>query len=156
MRQTIMGLLGLMIAMLLSLNVQRASLTAKAQVIDNEMETIASGVALEVLDYVGSKPFDAATALAEVEDESELTALPFSTGMSYEEADDIDDFHQIQTYTFPEFDFDFEIDITVEYVDENDPEVVATSQTFAKKVTVTINNEYLESPVQLSQIYTYP
>ena len=151
-----MGLLGLMIAMLLSLNVQRASLSAKVQVIDNEMETIASGVALEVLDYVGSKPFDAATALAEVEDESELTALPFSTGMAYEEADDIDDFNQIQTYTFPEFDFDFDIDITVEYVDENDPEAVATSQTFAKKVTVTINNEYLESPVQLSQAYTYP
>ena len=156
MRQTLMALLGLMIAMLLSLNVQRASLSAKAQVIDNEMETIAGGVALEVLDYVGSKPFDAATALAEVEDESELTALPFSTGMAYEEADDIDDFNQIQTYTFPEFDFDFDIDITVEYVDENDPEAVATSQTFAKKVTVTINNEFLQMPVQLSQAYTYP
>ena len=156
MNQTLMGLLGLMIAMLLSLNVQRASLSAKAQVIDNEMETIASGVALEVLDYVGSKPFDAATALGEVEDESELTTLPFSTGNAYEEADDIDDFHQIETYSLPEFDFDFDIDITIEYVDEDDPEVVATSQTFAKKVTVTINNEYLESPVQLSQVYTYP
>ena len=54
MRQTLMALLGLMIAMLLSLNVQRASLSAKIQVIDNEMETIAGGVALEVLDYVGS------------------------------------------------------------------------------------------------------
>ncbi len=156
MRQTLMALLGLMIAMLLSLNVQRASLSAKAQVIDNEMETIASGVALEVLDYVGSKPFDAATALGEVEEESELTTLPFSTGMSYEEADDIDDFHQIQTHSLPEFEFDFDIDITVDYVDENDPEVVATSQTFAKKVTVTINKGYLESPVQLSQVYTYP
>ena len=151
-----MGLLGLMIAMLLSLNVQRVSLSAKIQVIDNEMETIASGVALEVLDYVGSKPFDAATALGEVEDESELTTLPFSTGMSYEEADDIDDFHQIETHSLPEFEFDFDIDITIEYVDENDPEVIATSQTFAKKVTVTINNGYLKSPVQLSQVYTYP
>ena len=151
-----MGLLGLMIAMLLSLNVQRASLSAKAQVIDNEMETIASGVALEVLDYAGSKPFDAATAAGTVNDASELTALPFSTGMAYNEADDIDDFHQIQTYTFPEFDFDFDIDISVAYVDENDPEVIAASQTFAKKITVTINNEYLESPVQLTQVYTYP
>ena len=98
-----MGLLGLMIAMLLSLNVQRASLSAKVQVINNEMETIASGVALEVLDYVGSKPFDAATALGEVENESELTAPPFSTGMSYEEADDIDDFHQIETHSLSAF-----------------------------------------------------
>ena len=151
-------MLGLMIAMLLSLNVQRASLSARVQVIDNEMETIASGVALEVLDYVGSKPFDAATALSEVENESELTALPFSTGMSYEEADDIDDFHQIETHSLSEFEFDIDIDIdiSVAYVDENNPEVIATSQTFAKKVTVTINNGYSESPVQLSQVYTYP
>ncbi len=156
MRQTLMALLGLMIAMLLSLNVQRASLSAKIQVIDNEMETIAGGVALEVLDYVGSKPFDAATALGEVENESELTALPFSTGMSYEEADDIDDFHQIDTHSLSAFEFDFDIDISVAYVDENDPEVIATSQTFAKKITVTINNEYLEMPVVLSQVYTYP
>ena len=156
MRQTIMGLLGLMIAMLLSLNVHRASLTAKIYIIDNEMETIASGIALEVLDYVGSKPFDAATANDTVNNASELTPLPFATGMTYQEADDIDDFHQIQTYSLSAFDFDFDIDITVAYVDENDPEITAVSQTFAKKVTVTINSEYLASPVHLSQVYTYP
>ena len=156
MRQTIMGLLGLTIAMLLSLNVHRASLTAKVYVIDNEMETIASGIALEVLDYVGSKPFDAATTNGTVDNASELTPLPFSTGMTYQEAGDIDDFHQIQTYSLPAFDFDFDIDITVAYVDENDPERIAGSQTFAKRVTVTINDEYLASPVHLSQVYTYP
>ena len=61
MRQTMMGLLALMTEMLLSLNVSRTGLSAKVQVIDNEMETIAGGVALEVLDYIGTKPFDAAT-----------------------------------------------------------------------------------------------
>ncbi len=35
MRQTLMALLGLMITMLLSLNVQHASLSAKVQMIDN-------------------------------------------------------------------------------------------------------------------------
>jgi len=156
MRQTMMGLLALMTAMLLSLNVNRTSLSAKVQVIDNEMETIAGGVALEVLDYVGTKSFDAATATAEVEDPQDLTALPFATGMSYTQADDIDDFHQIQTHSLPEFEFDFEIDISVEYVDENVPEVTATSPTFAKKVTVTVSNEFLQAPVHLSQVYTYP
>lgn len=156
MQQTMMGLLALMTAMLLSLNVNRAALTAKAQVIDNEMETIAGGVALEVLDYVGTKPFDAATASNEVTDPSELTPFPFGTGMGYEDADDIDDFNQIQTYTLPEFEFDFQIDIAVVYVDEDDAEVTATSQTFAKKVTVTVNNDLLQTPVYLSQVYTYP
>ena len=156
MRDTMMSLLALMIAMLLSLNVNRASLSVKVQVIDNEMETIAGGIALEVLDYVGTKPFDAATVGGEVEDPNDLTAPPFSTGMTYTEANDIDDFHQIQTHTLLEFEFDFEIDIIVVYVDENTPEVTASSQTFAKKVTVTVNNDFLQSPVQLSQVYTYP
>ena len=151
-----MGLLGLMITMLLSFNVQRASVTAKVQVINNEMETIASGVALEVLDYVGSKPFDTATALGPVENASELTPLPFSSGLAFEEADDLDDFHHIELHTLPEFDFDFTVDLTVEYVEENDPAVIATTQTFAKKVTVTITNAYLQTPVTLSQVYTYP
>ena len=108
------------------------------------METIASGVALEVLDSVGSKHFDAATALGEVDNESERTTLPFSTSMSYEEADDIDDFHQIETHSLPAFEFDF--DISVAYVDENDPEVIAASKTFAKKITVTINHGNLRTP----------
>ena len=156
MRQTMIGLLALMTAMLLSLNVNRTSLSAKMQVIDNEMETIAGGVALEVLDYVGTKDFDEATAGVEITDPNDLTALPFSTGQTYDQADDIDDFHQIQTHTLPEFDFDFEIDIAVEYVNENDPEVTASQPTFAKKVTVTVNNDLLQSPVYLSQVYTYP
>ena len=156
MRQTMMGLLALMTAMLLSLNVNRSALNAKVQVIDSEMETIAGGVALEVLDYVGTKPFDAATDGEGVEQASELTTLPFSTGQSYTQADDIDDFHQIQTHTLPEFEFDFEIDVAVEYVDENDPDLTASSQTFAKKVTVTVNNALMQTPVHLSQVYTYP
>ena len=156
MRQTIMGLLALMIAMLLSLNVQRASLRAKRHVIDTEMETIAVGAALEMLDYAGSKPFDAATAAGTVENADELTPLPFSTGGTYDEADDLDDFHQIQPHTLSVFDFDFEIACTVAYVDAADPEVVATSQTFAKKISVTVSHALLQRPVQITRVYTYP
>ena len=151
-----MGLLALMIAMLLSMNVQRASLRAKRHVIDTEMETIAAGVALEVLDYAGSKPFDAATAAGTVENTDELTPLPFFTGRTYDEADDLDDFHQIQPHTLSMFDFDFEITSTVAYVDAADPEAVATSQTFAKKIVVTVGHGLLQRPVQISRVYTYP
>ena len=156
MKQTMMGLLALMIAMLLSLNVQRASVSAKRHVIDMEMETIAAGIALEMLDYAGSKPFDAATAIGTVDNVNELTPLPFSTGGTYADADDLDDFHQIQPHTLSVFAFDFEITCAVAYVDATDPEVVATSQTFAKKIIVTVSHELLQRPVQISQVYTYP
>ena len=146
-----------MSSMLISLNVQRASLSAKVQVIDNEMETMASGIALEVVDYIGTTAFDAATVDGdEVEDPDELTPAPFSAGKSYQDADDIDDFHEMQTHTISAFDFDFDVDVIVQYVEEDDPEQVASSQTFAKKVTVVVSNDFLRSPVQMSHVYSYP
>lgn len=151
-----MGLVALMTAMLISLNVQRASLSAQTKVIENEMETIAGGIALETLDFVGSKPFDAATAGGTVQEASELTPAPFTTNKLYTEAGDIDDFHEMQTHTLQEFDFDFSVDMTVEYVDENNPDLPSATQTFAKKVTVTINNPFLRNPVQIAHVYTYP
>ena len=157
MRQTMMGLLALMAAMLISLNVQRASLSAKLDVIDNEMETLAGGLALEVLDYIGSKPFDEQTKDGqEVEDPDALTPQPFSTGQSYTDADDLDDFHAMDTLTLTEFDFDFEIDVVVYYVDEDDPEQAATGQTFAKRVEITVSQANLRQPVRLSHVFTYP
>lgn len=156
MRQTMMGLMALMAAMLLSLNVQRASLSAQMRVIDSEMETLAAGVALEVLDYAGSKPFDAATAEGPVADRSQLTPAPFPTGKSYAEAIDLDDFHGILPYTISDFDFDFEIGIEVVYVEEDDPEQEAASQTFAKRITVTVENPHLDQPVSVSHVYAYP
>ena len=151
-----MGLLALMIAMLLSLNVQRASLKAKHDVVNTEMETIAIGVALEVLDYAGSKPFDAATAADTVENANELTPLPFPTDGIYGEADDLDDFHEIQPHTLSAFDFDFEITSTVAYVDVANPEVEAMSQTFAKKISITVSHALLAMPVEITRVYTYP
>lgn len=152
-----MGLLALMSSMLISLNVQRASLNAKVQVIDNEMETMAGGVALEVLDYIGTKDFDSATADGkEVNSPNELTPQPFSTGQPFASADDVDDFHGMQTHTVAEFGFEFNVDAVVQYVNEDDPEQTSGSQTYAKRVTVTVSSEHLRSPVQISHVYSYP
>ncbi len=157
MRQTMIGLLALMASMLISLNVQRASLSAQLDVIHSEMETIAGGVALDVLEHVGLKAFDEETKDGNtVESPEDLTPLPFSTGKHYEDADDLDDFNEMQTYVITEFDFDFEVDIRVEYVDEDDPEQVSTTQTFVKKVTVTVGNANLPQPVQIAYVYAYP
>lgn len=157
MRQTMIGLFALMTAMLISLNVQRASLSAKLDVIDNEMETLAGGVALEVLDVIGSKAFDEATKDGQtVTDPDDLTPSPFTPGQAYDAADDLDDFHHMQTLTLNEFDFDFSVDVEVFYVDEDDPEQPASSQTFAKRVEITVDNENLRNAVRLSHVFAYP
>ncbi len=158
MPQTLLALVALMIAMQLSLLQQRSVLNARLDMVDSEFETIATGAGLDILDYVGTHPFDQATISKTVTDPSEFAELPFPTGGEYEEAVDIDDFNQIASYVY-NTDFPnvpYNIMMEVRYVEEDDFSQVATEQTFAKEVIVTLTNEHLEQPVTLSRVYTYP
>lgn len=158
MPQTLLALVSLMVAMQLSLLQQRSVLNARLDMVDSEYETIATGAGLDILDYVGSKPFDEAVITQTVTDPSDFTPLPFSTGGQYEDAVDIDDFNQIAPYVY-NTDFPnvpFNIMMEVRYVEEDDFTQVATEQTFAKEVIVTLTNEHLEMPVTLSRVFTYP
>ncbi|MEM6784318.1 MAG: hypothetical protein AAF624_11365 [Bacteroidota bacterium] len=161
MPQTLSALFALGAAILLALNMQQSSVKTKMDLVNEEVTSFASSVALDVLGHIGAQSFDAATESATVTDASNLSSLPFSTGKGYASADDIDDFHQMQTYTYVS-DYDgmtFEVDATVEYVSETDGTTVLSAQSFAKLVTVTVTNDVLrdrEAAVVLSQVFTYP
>lgn len=158
MPQTLLALVALMVAMQISLLQQRSILTARLDMVDTEYETVATGAGLDILDYIASKPFDEATDGRVVTNVAELTPLPFATGGTYEAAEDIDDFNGIVPFVY-NTDFPnvpFTIAIEVRYVEENDLSQVATSQTFAKEVLVTLTNPYMERPVTLSRVFSYP
>ncbi|WP_457651833.1 hypothetical protein [Rhodocaloribacter sp.] len=158
MSQTLLALVALLITMQISLVNQRSILNARVTMVDNELETIATGAALDILDYIGTKPFDEATATGFVSDAEDLTPLPFPTGGTYEEAEDIDDFNGIQTYVY-DTDIDdvgFSAEIEVRYVDEDDITQVSVTPTFSKEVVLTITHPNLEQPVVLNRVYSYP
>jgi hypothetical protein len=158
MSQTLLALVALLITMQISLVNQRSILNARVTMVDNELETIATGAALDILDYIGTKPFDEATATGFVSDAEDLTPLPFPTGGAYEEAEDIDDFNGIQTYVY-DTDFDdmsFSAEIEVRYVDEDDITQVSVTPTFSKEVVLTITHPNLEQPIVLNRVYSYP
>jgi len=158
MSQTLMALVALLITMQISLVNQRSILNARVTMVDSEIETIATGAGLDILDYIGTKPFDEATATGFVSDAEDLTPLPFPTGNAYEEAEDIDDFNGIQPYIYVT-DFDdmgFTAEIEVRYVDEDDITQVSMTQTFSKEVVLTLTHPNLEQPITLNRVYSYP
>ena len=158
--QTPMAVIALMLTMLIMLIVIRANVSAKQVAVHTEVQSIATGVAHDIFSEIGLHPFDAATVGAEVTDRSALTPEGDfnSGGKTYETAADVDDFHNLAfTYDRAEgFEFDFDVDIAVRYVDEDNPDVDATSQTFAKMVQVRIASPHMSNPVILENLYTYP
>ncbi len=158
MSQTLLALVALLITMQISLVNQRSILNARVTMVDNEIETIATGAALDILDYIGSKPFDEATATGFVSNVDDLTPLPFTTGGLYEQAEDIDDFNEIQPYIYVSDyeDMGFTVEIEVHYVDEDDITQVSNTPTFSKEVVLTVSHPSLEQPITLNRVYSYP
>ncbi|GAB5518887.1 MAG: hypothetical protein RhofKO_11380 [Rhodothermales bacterium] len=158
MNQTLTAVLALMTATFLSINIQQNALRSLLNSITSEYETIGGAVALDILDYVGYQEFDDVTRTTAVTDESQLTPLPFDTTQTFASADDIDDFHGVtdHIYTTPYDPTEYLVDISVTYVHEDNPDSTLTTQSFAKKVTVTVTHPQLNSNVTMSQVFSYP
>jgi hypothetical protein len=158
MYQTLLAFIALMVVMLLTINQQRALMQLNAGRSDQEVQSLAVSAGQDVLDFIGAKPFDAATILGTVTDASELTASPFASGGDYETAQDIDDFHQIDPYTYVSEveDISYTLNIEVHYVEDDDPSTQSSVQTFSKEVVITLSNPDMLNDIQLSRVYTYP
>ena len=161
MTQTLFALLAMMIVMLFSLNQQRGILHDYQTMVHDDMELMAAGVALQVMETVASYPFDRATAYPGYRDEdfkvNEMAAMPFPTGGRFEDALALEDFNDIQTrdidFQSGDVSFAFTADISVQYVDAAmQPSVVPTD---TKAVLVTVNHPRYQKPlVQLSRSFS--
>jgi hypothetical protein len=143
--------------------------------IDAEMEVMASGVALQVMEFIGQKDFDYATREGSyVTEASELTA-PSSFGVSgqcdlvapiqvvapYTNCSDLDDYHGMTLQEVPFLmqsdTIYFKVTASVQYVTDAGEET--ESKTFNKKVTVSLSQDedqqFLLSPMTLSRVFSY-
>ena len=164
MNQTILAFLALMAAGLLSFNQQQATLRSYSEILDDEMEVAASGVAIHVMEMISAKAFDERTTPAQLTthgapaDESEFSAAhmfgeatpcdldePFLDAVG---CDDLDDAHMAdslwQSVPFGMrggVDLPFEVNVAVVYVDDVDLETVLTAGTSnTKRVRVRVRS----------------
>ena len=161
MNQTMLALLAMMIAMLFSLNQQQGTLHDYQTMVHDDMELMAGGVALQVMETVASYPFDKATAIPEYRDEdfkvSVLAAWPFPSGGRFEDALALENFHGIQTrkvdFQSGDLTLSFDVDISVAYVDAAMQHSAVPTDT--KAVLVTVSHPRFQNPlVQLSRSFS--
>ena len=165
--QMIYSIAAVAMAGALSLSVSRGSVAGKKQVIRHQLVSQVSGVANEILEDIGSKPFDYRTSEANFptppNSAAELTQVSNFGGNCDPELDcaDIDDFHGKTLSRLPGG-LPFDVAVTVSYVNEDDPNATASVPTFAKEVTLTITSPFIYHgrpdnliPITISRVFTY-
>lgn len=121
--------------------------------------TIGTSVGQTILGQIQSMAFDELTIGAKITDSDSLTTS-FNLGSELGEYtsslyDDIDDFNNYSKVDSSHDIGKFTIDVSVYYVHSSYPETKSSMRTFCKKIDVSVNNDYLPTPVQLSQIVSY-
>lgn len=158
MKQTLFAVCGLGLAMLLAVSTQEREVDSARAKVDSEIEALAGQAATNVLAHIAAQPFDAQTVAGAVTDDpSALTpASDFPTGMAFAAASDVDDFHHMATHTYDSgtSGIVFEVEAAVRYVTES--AVASGTPTFHKEVTVTVQHDALDHPVELKRIVSWP
>ena len=169
MPQTLTAFMALMSVLLFALSHQRATIQARSQMVDTELEIMANAIGSEVMHYIATKPFDAQTANGTVDrDNPDLSALtsPYAFGEDrfYDDCEDIDDFNEMLPLTMPfmvtdDLGFDFTVQISVRYIDDLGNE--SSSPTWVKEVSLSVEgptNEagipFLKQPVVLKRQFS--
>jgi disulfide oxidoreductase YuzD len=171
MHQFIYALAALGLTMILSLNLSNGARRTAQSVFINEAATQLSGVAYDVLEDIerAGIAFDKETDESRhpkpvmfplVKTSGELTPVAqFGGCVDFDACRDVDDFDGLQI-TRTTQNHVYLIDFSVRYVDESNPTEVASTQTFAKRISakvthpsIMINGEPLQ--VTISRIVTY-
>jgi len=184
MPQTTLALLALALASTLALNQSKTGVYAQADMVRNEVDVHALGVATEVFEIVSTKDFDEATTgtlISDVPPEGMSAPSTFGSGKDLLDpgTDDVDDVHDmaphrvVREVTDPETGersaLEFEVTATVEYVTDRDPvtgaalpRVTPTGQpTYTKRVELTVRCPSLRGPlldgyrVVVSRLFSY-
>jgi hypothetical protein len=84
--------------------------------------------------------------------------FPVDAGECKDSIQTYDDFDDYDGYAYTDSSMPsaiFRVSCRVEYVDEKNPTVAATHQTFNKRITVTVSSKFMSDVIQLSSIFSY-
>lgn len=184
MSQTILAACALMVASLLVLNQGRADAYARRDMVDQELEVMAAGVALQVLEYIGLQQFDAAEDDGPIASTSSLVPAsnfsgtsgnypngrrcdvtpPVASSSPYHACTHLEDFNRMQWENVPFLaggdTLEFQASARVAYV--NADQTASNTRTFHKRVTVLVRalppdaRDTLFRPISLDRVFSYP
>ena len=174
--QMMLVLGALMLLSAVTLGVNRMLVTKTTTMLEAEASLVGVSLAQSMLDEIQTKSYDAATAggtriwdstlftpsggLGRSALESSNVPLPESpdTVSAYKSVkyyNDVDDYNRYKRYSFHPSLGTFTILDTVLYVQEANPDLMSTPQTFYKKIVVTVTHPNMKYPLQLSDLAIY-
>ena len=147
----------LLLVSLISLRFNSAVLENSTIETENKVYLTAFSLANDLIEEIKMKAFDAATVKFPTTDPSVLTS-PYSLGHAdyevYPNFNDIDDFNNYsRTITAPHAE-NYVVRCQVYYVSEFNPDYKVMTQTFYKRVDVTVTSPYMKNNILLSFIFT--
>ncbi len=175
MPQTLLALLSIVVVTLLSLSQQRALLESNRAMLDDEAEVMAAGIAIQTMEYIGTRAYDEKTRIYPIDNPNQLTSVfpegkkcdlapPITTGGGYDECAAIEDFNKITPAVVPfvvgKDTLKFKVSVRVTYVDAN--RKPTSTPSYAKEVTVTVQDipreggrNMLRNPIHIPRVFAY-
>ena len=166
---TVLGAICLLSLVSLSINTMIIGKTTT--MLEAEAQLNAISIAQSMIDEVMIKAYDAGTVSAKVYNASGFTAAdglgcsgseasivtqpdtyPYKSPQGY---NDVDDYHRYRRTVFTPRMGNFDVIDTIHYVVETNPDTKTTTQTFFKKVVVTVRHPNMNSPLQMSNVAVY-
>lgn len=156
-QHSFLSLGALVLISLISLRFNSAVLENSTIETENKVYLTAFSLANDLIEEIKMKAFDAATVKFPTTDPSVLTS-PYSLGHAdyevYPNFNDIDDFNDYsRTIDAPHAE-NYSVRCNVYYVSEYNPDFKVMTQTFYKRVDVTVISPYMKNNILLSFIFT--
>lgn len=156
--QSILAIGSMFLLALVSLSFNGALLQSNSVEIENKVYLTAFSLADDLIEEIKQKGYDENTLLFPTVNRATLTpsgSLGPESGEDYHHYDDIDDYNGYSYDADEPHAEKYHIAAKVYYVSETDPNTKSTTQTFHKRVDVTVSSPYLKNNVTLSYIFTH-
>jgi hypothetical protein len=150
---------GIFLLSLLVINVNKATSNRITTIYSNEAVIEATAIAEGIFEDIQTKSFDEQTISEAITDSSLLTASgslgPESGENSVLKFDDVDDYNKYNITNTINLMGNFDVNVSVNYVDQADLSQKSSNPTFLKRVTVTVDNNNLPGTLTFERIVSY-
>jgi hypothetical protein len=157
--QMLLSIGALLLLSLTVLRVNNTILSSDSVMNESKFGVLATSLATSIIEKANKKAFDEKTVEDIVTNVTELTALDklgkSLTEIAPDSCDDFDDFHGYTENITNLPSAEFTISCEVVYVNPNNLNGKANTQTWNKKLVVTVTNPYSTDTLRLSTIYSY-
>jgi hypothetical protein len=144
---------------MISLRFNATLLENRTTEIENKVYLTAFSLADDLIEEIKQKAFDEETVEWRAITADQLTSVdafgPLDPGEnSVYDFDDIDDYHGYQKEVSLPHAENYTVTCTVNYVTATNQDIISSTQTFFKRVTVQVTSPYMSHPVYLSFVFT--